>query len=340
MSSRSTARYVCAAIALVLGSALWAQSFQPDQWLKTMYAARDAMDSGRYTDADHLYSSAVDQAKEAGPEKAFLVRALYELASVREVLGRNTEAARMLKQALGLLEAEPVLRSTEMAVVWQGLGTAYIGTKSYPNAVLAFQKALELTVSNGGAKAADLLPIYGGLSGAYRAQHKYREAETAIRHGMDQIERLQPQDAWTRWYLLTSLGNLYLWEHRFTEAESVLREAQSLMERSKPPKESVLQDSAARGYLAFNLALVLAAEKRYSEAGPLFVQALGQAEAGAPIPPADVARIITEYARCLRRSGNKEYAGTMEAKAKALIATTPKDPSSFVVDVSALARRK
>jgi tetratricopeptide (TPR) repeat protein len=317
-----------------------AQGFRLDEWTRTMVAARAAMDGGQYKDADRLYSSAVHQAEDAGARKAFLARALYELASLREVEGRNTDASRLLKRAIDMAEADSQLKPAELAIIWQGLGTAYIGMRSYPNAVQAFQKALELVQSKGGAAAADLLPIFGGLSGAYRAQHKYREAETAIMHGMEAVDRLPPEDAWTRWYLLTSMGNLYLWEHRLTDAETVLLEAQSIMERSKPPQGSALQDAAARGYLAFNLALVLAGQKKFHEAEPLFVKALRIAESGAPIPPEDAARMITEYARCLRKSGNSDYAGTLEAKAKAMLATAPRDTSAFVVDVGALRQSK
>ena len=113
---------------LLAGSseALSAQAFRQDEWNKLMLAGRLAADTRRYADADQMFLSAVQQLEEARIEGGLIARPLYELAAVRAFTGRHADASRLLMRAIAILEASPKPDPSELAVGWQGLGTAYL----------------------------------------------------------------------------------------------------------------------------------------------------------------------------------------------------------------------
>jgi tetratricopeptide (TPR) repeat protein len=306
-----------------------------------MLAGRLAADTGRYADADQMFSSAVQQLEEARIEGGLIARPLYELAAVRAFTGRHADASRLLTRAIAILEASPKPDPSELAVGWLGLGKAYLNIGKYSNAAQAFQKALDLKQGRRDAPTPVLIAILVGLSSTYRAQHSYGDAEATLKRAQTMLDKSPGADPWIHVFLLTGLGNLYLWEHRLAEAAAVLRQGQAVVERAATPDQNtVVFNNAAVGYLSYNLAMVCFGQKQYRESERLFAKALVMAESGAPMPPDDVVRILWGYARCLRKVGNKDYARNAEARAKAILATAPPDSRDVLVDVSTLMRSK
>ena len=66
----------------------------------------------------------------------------------------------------------------------------------------------------------------------------------------------------------------------------------------------------------------------YGEAETLFAKALALGDQGAGMPPADFARILRGYARCLRKLGSKDDAKSLDSRAKAILGAPP-GPGDF-----------
>jgi tetratricopeptide (TPR) repeat protein len=308
---------------------------EPPAWNRLMLEGRAATQSGRYSEAERSYTSAVRLLESAGKPDLPLARALYELAYVQEMTGRNSQAMRLLNRAIGILEAAPEPSREELAAALQGLGIVYFHVRAYSRAAEAFQKALDFGPHS---SIEQMTSLFTDLSGAYRAQRRYREAETVLSRAEAQLEKIPNADGWLHAVLLTCRGNLYLEQHRLAESEAALRRAVTIVQDAGTPRaETLLSHQAAVSYLSYSLAMTCLELRRYSEAASLFDKALELAESGAPVPPADVARFLNGYARCSRKLGDKRHAAALELKAKAM-AHEPLS-EAFVVDVSALQRR-
>ena len=338
--SLATAIATCWCALVISPDCLQAQKFQQDAWEKLMLDGRAAFDMRQYAAADRFFSSALFHRDSAGIRDVYLARVLYELAAVRGLTGRHGDAIRLITRAIDVLEALPEVDSAELAIASQGLGSAYLGVRAYPEAVQAYSRAIDLRVANGNAEPADVLPILIGLSSTYRAQHRNRDAEAALLRGKALIDNPpasgQPAQAW----LLTSLGNFYLSERRFAEAMAPLLQAQSIVEDLvASAKGAAIPVELVRPYISEGLALAFFGQNHYEEAETLFAKALALGDQGAGMPPADFARILRGYARCLRKLGSKDDAKSLDSRAKAILGAPP-GPGDFVVDASQLIRIK
>ena len=320
-------RYVC--VAALFATAAAAQESLVAKWNRLTGDARAAVDAGRYEEAEKKYDESIRSLSSAGGQDFLLARSLYELAAVHEMTGRNTSAIRLLIQSIALLDTKPGPGSEDIAFALQGLGTAYLNVRSYAKAAESFQRALEYVSDTLTPQG---VALHTGLANCYRAQGRYREAESVL---LRVRSRLPAGGApWIEVLLLTALGNLYIWQNRLPESEAVLKQGLEIADRFKPEEPGALAKRAAVSYLSYNLGVTHLKRKQYHEAEPLFARALEMSENGAPVPPADVARILTEYARCTRKLGNQPLAASLESRAKSLSVRV--SAAEMLVDVTTL----
>lgn len=336
----ATAIATCWCAIVISPNCLPAQKFKQDAWEKLMLDGRTAFDMRQYAAADRLFSSALFHRESAGIRDVYLARVLYELAAVRGLTGRHGDAIRLLARAIDLLEALPEVDSAELAIASQGLGSAYLGVRAYPKAVQAYSRAINLRVAKGDAEPADVVPILIGLSSTYRAQHRNRDAEGALLRAKALFDNPPASGRPAQPWLLASLGNFYLSERRFAEAMAPLLQAQSIVEDLvASAKGAAIPVELVRPYISEGLALAFYGQNHYGEAETLFAKALALGDQGAGMPPADFARILRGYARCLRKLGSKDDAKSLDSRAKAILGAPP-GPGDFVIDASQLIRIK
>lgn len=139
-------------------------------------------------------------------------------------------------------------KNRNSAGYWLTLAEGMLDAGKYANAVVAYQKALEIQK--------DMPVAYNGLGSAYLQLRKFTDATGAFQEAL----RLQPRSAWTR----SNLGLAYSERGRYEEAVVELKEALKIM-----------PDLATAH---FNLGITYRRMKRHTEA----IGSLGEAVRIAP----------------------------------------------------------
>jgi tetratricopeptide (TPR) repeat protein len=300
--------------------------------------ARDAFRAGRYAEADGLFSSAIRRQKAAGAAEAAgasgleMARALSGLGAVRRLEGRCEESADLIRRGIRMFSATPQPDPRELSWVWQTLAEAYRCSARYLDADHAYSHAWDLEA---GAPAPDqqgLIDILSGLMVNYVHLGREDESEAVLARIQTFVDgdRLEPHQ---QAGLLNNLGTLRWRQGRLPEAEAAFRKGLLLA------KKIVAPEDPTEAYLSTNLAIVLLARKAYPEAMPLFARSMALFEAGAEVSPEDVPQMLRNYAACLQKTGRKDEARKLVARAAAMARDFPRDrQAGAAVSVAELAR--
>jgi tetratricopeptide (TPR) repeat protein len=273
--------------------------------------ARSAFSAGRYAEADALYSSELRRADSAGIQGVRRARLLYELGAVRQWEGRCEEASDLIRRGIGILSAAPDPDREELSQAWQVLGTSYKCRFQYQDELHAFSQAWDLEAGLAIPNRGRQVEILTGMAAVY--EHLGRDSDSAAL--FDRIQalaegaKLEPlQQA----FVFNNMGTLRMAARRFPEAEEILKRGVALAEKAAVPKDPAL------AYLLSNLGLTLCERKACQEAAPLFARSIELVDRGARVAPRDIPQLLRNYADCLRKTGQKQDARKLEARASAL----------------------
>jgi len=259
-----------------------------------------------------------------------VARSLAQRGIARLGEGRPAEAARLLEEAIRILEPEMDAHVAELANLWQALGVSCFRDQLYAKAENAFQRALRLRHEIATADPLPELELLSDLGAVCSAEHRWGEAEQILQRARRQLALLPNAGLTLKASVLTNLANVFAAQGRLAELEVLYREALAAAEAS--------QDTSGTFDVPplHNLAVISANRGEYAAALPLFARAEERIRVGTALPLRDVLQILVDYRTCLRRAGRKREASQVQMQLRRIAAGVPIPQSELVVDVHQL----
>jgi len=316
------------------------QNVTQTQLEKLVKSGRSAFYKGSYEEADRIYQKVIKQAEAAGVQGVLLARTTYELGAMRKVEGRCDEAVPLIQRGLAMLtvyrprpgEASG-LYPGEITTVWEVLGAARACDYDYTQAEHAYHKALEAEQTSPAPRRHTLFEIQSNLGSVYQEEGKYPQAQA----NYEAAQALQddPQvDPISRALLAGTYGPLLRALGREAEAADMIQSGLAAV------RTAAGSDGSTAVILLNAMALIQTDRKAYGEAAQLLAEAIDRMDKGAAFRPGDRARVLRNYALCLRKMGEKKRAREIESQAAQLTAGLRPDATRGpLVDVSELAAK-
>jgi tetratricopeptide (TPR) repeat protein len=288
----------------------------------------DHAKAGRLAEADAKLAAALVRVDgDAGSSCTGLI--LHNQATIASISGRFAEGERLALRAIAALEK--VYAPDHLALLRPLLVLASTrleqGNKS--GARIAFGKLRGIRAEQPHERA-----MIHAMSGSLlQSIGEWRQAEAeylAALEAWNEIGRGEMADAGA---VLTSLGTLYVQERRFEEAGRFVDRASAVFAQAgdaAPMDRSKLL--AARGTLHASLGQWRSAEKDFREG--LYL-ADGQHDVG----PAYVLSLLNRLAEAMRKNHHRHEARKIEARATALLQTSPPNTAIDVSDLVAPPKR-
>ena len=300
---------------------------------QALEAARIALRSGNFAQADVLYTSTVRELDSAGAADSRLSTSLLELGRVRAVEGRCGEATDLVLRGIRILKAAPQADPLKLSEAWAVLAKSYNCQRLYSKAETALGRALASEESAPAPRPDRVVELLAGQGEIYEAERRLGQAEAVFRRAQSVIDRDPRIDPLEAALLRNNFGMLLRMAGRTGEAEASfsqgLAQAQGAAHR-----EPALEIS-----LEYNLAALEAGQKRFREAAAHFESAVWLLDRGAALPPRSAGELLRDYAACLRKLGGHQQAKAVGDRASALLRSQTDGDGSRVVDVAELARR-
>jgi tetratricopeptide (TPR) repeat protein len=320
-------------VCLVAGTRLPAES-GPGQWEQLMLQARAAFKDGHYAESDKLYGSAATACETAGIRDERFARSLYELAMVRQAEGRVEEASNLYQRGIAILENIPDRSPSELGDVWQALAATYLQRRLFAKAENASQRALDIESAAPTPRANRISEDLTTLAAIDQFEGKYAEAETVLDRAEALADKAPKDGSLNSVLLLANLGTLFRDRGKPDEAEDAFRRGLAALNGTEDRSGLLLA-----AHLWNNIGAIEFGRNEYGKAEGAFSRALEIIAKGIPLGPAGVAKVMRNYAACLRRKGNKAEARRMESKAAELARNLPQDRErELVVDVTEFER--
>jgi tetratricopeptide (TPR) repeat protein len=290
-----------------------------------------AFESHEFARAEAIYSSAMERCEKALP-RGDRVAGLANLAFARMGLGKQREAADVLRRAL-VLSAEPPLANTFDSIkLWQALGSSLYYQGIYSKAVEAFEKALQLLTRSEAANPVVRTALLANLGVVYTTQGRYREAGDILQQALDATERTRVDDPLGRIALLENIAALY---HRQGRSDALALYQQALTEIGNVSDP----DGALTIGLLNNMGNEYMVRHDYAAASAILARAVALVEQGSPFGAGGVATILDNYRICLKKAGSRQQLRAFDRKARAILSALPHSPADgLVVDVTGLRR--
>jgi len=319
-------------VATILGAVLLAHAGAGDT-KDRKEKAHAAYVAGRYTEAEAGYRSLH---ADCGRQESLSCAAVAEnLGVVLRAQGRIAEARPLMEQASTQILQFAGADSTEAVAALTNLAGLYWSTGELAKAAELSRRLI------GVAGEATSVTLYGNLSAAAIGMGQMEEAVEYARQGVDLARRVLPADDPRRAAVLNNLGQACRFTGRFQEAEAYYREALALWEATLGPVHpdlarglmnlaafyhdrgreagaeqlylraaSVLEKAdAGLALVARNeLADVLRAELRYTEAKKLAHSTLARMEATLPAGDTRLVRASSNWQRLVAETSRVAYA--------------------------------
>jgi Tfp pilus assembly protein PilF len=283
--------------------------------------------SERYAEAERIYRQAIEAFGETPSVSRAITR--ENLGIALRAQGRLGEAEELLVQALVEVESLTGPRSVETGQVANNLATVYLGQHRFENASKLLRSLVENTDDHTAATA------YGNLAAGALGLGDNVQAEQYARRALELAGRALPAGDRYRAVILNNLAQACRFNGKYLEAEQLYREAISIWETALGPANSDLgrglmnlaafyhdrgrEAGAEQLYLRAaeilepadpltatvvrnELADVLRAELRYTEAAKLARATLPRLEADLPASDPRLIRARDNWARLERET--------------------------------------
>src|SRR5919199_79009 len=233
------------------------------------YLAGLYQSQGRYSEAEPLYSQAVEIHRRLLPEDhPSLATHLNNLAELYRSQGRYSEAEPLYLQAVEIGRRSLPEDHPNLANGLNNLAGLYKSQGRYSEAEPLYLQAVEIDRRSLPEDHPSLARDLNNLAELYRSQGRYSEAEPLYLQAVEIDRRSLPEDHPSLAIHLNNLALLYESQGRYSEAEPLYLQAVEIDRRSLP------EDHPSLAIRLNNLALLYESQGRYSEAEPLFLQAL------------------------------------------------------------------
>jgi tetratricopeptide (TPR) repeat protein len=260
---------------------------------------------GNFGKSDAISTKIVAYAEKVVRDRQQVLSSFTRLTSFYQNHKEFAEAENLVKQAQTLTEKATSNQDLELAVMLDGLGTAY-GTRA--NAEPLYRTALEMREQSLSPNHIALAASNDNLAKFYIAQNKFAQAEPLFRRSYEISQKVlgDKPELLTR---IEALAQCLMKEGKYQEAESLYRHAVDTYSRVAKGNVTYVNCQIALG-------AILAREGRYSEAAPLVGQALKNSEAINGPQHASLSPILDQYADMLDKTNHKSEASKYRARAK------------------------
>ncbi len=280
----------------------------------------DFMNRGQFRESE---SPLLQVLKLAGPDNP---TAVYNVASLYHRQGRFSEAEKLHRHALELIEHESGPFSLDVAQSLNDLGAIYRSLGRHSQAIAVLKRAVGILDRSPSSELT--ATTLNNLGAAYYEIGQVVHSEEIVRRALAIAESRQDRGSEVP-YLLSTLGRQYLARKHYSDAEAVYRRAISLLAEThglQHPDYALAMS---------NLAVVYQRQRRFREAVPLLESALEilESSAGRDAPVLGVP--LDRYAEVLRGLGRKSEGQGVARRAKSIVR-----PGTGTVDVTALRRTR
>jgi len=310
-------------------------------------------DQGKYPQAELLYQQAlIIFEKTLGPEHPNVAKCLTNLALLYDYQGKYIQAEPLYQQALDISEKMLGLEHPSFASTLNALALLYHHQGKYPQAELLYQQALAIREQSLGPEHRDVAQSLNNIATLYYTQGKYAQAEQLCQRALiirEKVLGLDHPDVATS---LNTLAKLYHKQGRYSQAEQLYQRALTIRENtlgSEHPRISPTLTGLAELYcdqgkftlaeqfcrkaliirentlgpehplIIENLNILVEiyySQGNYAEAEIFCQRALAICEKTLGPDHPDMAFILEDYAKLLRKTNRKREAVTFERRAK------------------------
>ncbi len=328
--------WILCGISLTLAGGASPQDGRGSDCIKRFQAGRTAADTGRFGDAEKLYSQVIPACEKSGLPDQEVAAALANFALAKMFLGNQADAADLFRRAIVLMERQPDAHTKELITLWHALGSSLYYQHLYALADHSYNRALGLTRLAPQKDPLMLADLLLSLGAVYSAQRRYSDTETVLEQARDILESNGGADPVRRTGLLVNLGALYHEEHRSDDALAAFTQALQMLETGDAG------DALMTVHVLNNLAIEYMDRNNYKAAGGFLSRAVDLVESGTPLSKFDVGKVLDNYRLCLRRTGSPKQDRDFERRKRTIMSAIPPQAAggALTIDVHQLGRAR
>lgn len=272
---------------------------------------------GKYAAAESsLQRSLAVWEQTLGPDHPDVAYSLNNLAFLYYTQGRYTQAEPLYQRALAIREQTLGPEHDEVAYTLDNLALVYTDQGRYAQAEPLFQRTLTLRERALGPQHPYVAQTLHRLAKLYYVQGKYAQAEPPLTKSLAIREQALGADHPDVASSLDTLALLYLAQGKYAQAEHLGQRALAIREQALEPEHLEVVISLN------TLTEVYFAQGKYTPVEPLLQRVLSIRERILGPDHPDVASCLELYARLLRKTDRKHEAMKLEARARAIRATS------------------
>ncbi|KAG4995254.1 hypothetical protein AAZX31_11G220200 [Glycine max] len=204
------------------------------KWRVFTDKARQFFLQGKLDEAEKLFLSAIEEAKEGFGEKdPHVASACNNLAELYRVKKAFDKAEPLYLEAINILEESFGPDDVRVGVAVHNLGQFYLGQRKLEEARVSYERALKIkrrVLGYGHSECSDTMYHLGVV---LYLQGKERDAEALIKDSIRMLEEGGEGESFVCIRRLRYLSQIYMKSHRIAEAEMVQRKILHVMELSK-----------------------------------------------------------------------------------------------------------
>ncbi|KAL6993258.1 hypothetical protein U1Q18_011373, partial [Sarracenia purpurea var. burkii] len=204
------------------------------KWRVFTDAGRDLFLQGKLEEAEKLFSSALQEAKEGFGERDPHVASAYNnLAELYRVKNAFDKAEPLYLEAVKILEESLGLEDIRVGAALHNLGQFYLVQRKLEEARMCYERALKIKRRVLGQGHTDYADTMYHLGRVMYLQGKEKDAETLIQDSIRIMEEGGLRESTICLRRLRYLAQIYVKSNRLAEAENVQRKILHTMELSK-----------------------------------------------------------------------------------------------------------
>ncbi|XP_012572004.1 uncharacterized protein [Cicer arietinum] len=211
-----------------------ASNIHTAKWRVFTDKARELFLQGKLNDAERLFLSAIQEAKEGfGEQDPHVASACNNLAELYRVKKAFDKAEPLYLEAIKILEESFGPDDVRVAVAVHNLGQFYLGQRMLEKARVSYERALKIKRRVLGYEHSECSDTMYQIGMVLYLEGKEKDAEALIKDSISMLERSAEGESLVCIRRLRFLSQIYLKSHRLDEAEMVQRKILNIMELSK-----------------------------------------------------------------------------------------------------------
>ena len=275
-------------------------SEEPEEtaWKQHYQTGFNAMQQGRYTEAESSLQLALEEAKSFQEQDPRLHSTLDNLAQVCVVQGRNARAESLYKQLISIQKKHRGPRHQSSVSTLGKLADLYRNQNEFARAESLYKQLIFIQEEHLQLRDQGIASTLEKLADLYRGQNEFVRADSLSKRSMG--------------LKFHARGYAYFIQGRTRQAEMLYKRALVVQEKNLGKNHPDLARTCS------DLALLYDGQKAFTTAVTYYKRALVVQEKNLSKNHPDLARTLEHLAVLLKKAARPEEAATMEARARAI----------------------